>query len=42
MTDSKLNTPEMNKVYIPQGYMPIEDMELGLGNMSAFELQPPK
>jgi hypothetical protein len=32
----------MDKIYIPQGYMPIEDMELGLGNMSAFIPQPPK
>jgi HK97 family phage portal protein len=38
----RIGTPEMNKIYIPQGYMPIEDMELGLGNMSAFIPQPPK
>lgn len=30
-----LGTPEMQKIYIPQGYMPIEDMELG--NMTSFE-----
>jgi HK97 family phage portal protein len=31
----RLNTPEMNKIYMPSGYIPIEDMELG--NMMAFE-----